>query len=110
MDGTTGGPGSSTQTFTEPGFTGAPYNQNFTSTFTPSPGYTTPAIRSRRSAEPSRTATAPAKTKPPAAGFCDLTINDNLTQAGHTSTATTKVDLHDVVVRPELEAPKLAAM
>ncbi|MEA2784106.1 MAG: hypothetical protein QOF71_210 [Candidatus Eremiobacteraeota bacterium] len=95
VDSTTGGPGSSGgQTFTEPGFTGAPYSQNFSFTFTPSPTYTTPCDQIATISESPAgvfTATAPAKAKPPKAGICDLTINDNLSQAGHTSTATTKV-------------------
>jgi hypothetical protein len=96
VDSTTGGTGSSgTQTFTEAGFTGAPWNQTFSSTFTITSGYATPcnqiATISQGPGNGLFTATAPTAATPPAAGSCDLTINDNLTQAGHTSTATTKV-------------------
>ena len=94
VDSTTGGTGSTGgQTFTEAGFTGT-YAQSFSSTFTMTSGYTTPCDQIATIAQSSPgvfTATAPAASKPPAAGKCDLTINDNLTQAGHTSTATTVV-------------------
>jgi len=94
VDSTTGGTGSTGgQTFTEPGFTGT-YAQSFTFTFTMTSGYSTPCDQIATITQTSPgvfTATAPAASKPPAAGSCDLTINDNLTQAGHTSTATTKV-------------------
>jgi hypothetical protein len=94
VDSTTGGTGSSgTSTFTEAGFTGA-YAQNFSSTFTMTSGFST-ACSSIASISQSPagvfTVTAPTAATPPAAGSCDLTINDNLTQAGHTSTAKTVV-------------------
>jgi hypothetical protein len=98
VDSTTGGTGSSgTQNFTEPGFTGAPYNQTFNFTFTPTSGFATACnlvatISQGTGANGGKfTATAPASSAPPTAGSCDLVINDGLTQAGHTSTATTVV-------------------
>ena len=94
VDSTTGGTGSTgSQTFTEAGFTGT-YAQNFSSTFTKTSGFNTACnLVASISQSPAGvfTATAPAAAAPPTAGSCDLTINDNLTQAGHTSTATTVV-------------------
>jgi hypothetical protein len=98
VDSTTGGTGSSgTQNFTEAGFTGATYQQSFSFTFTPTSGFVTPCTQIATITQGTAanvgqfTATAPAAATPPAAGSCDLVINDNLTQAGHTSTATTVV-------------------
>ena len=98
VDSTTGGTGSTgSQTFTEPGFTGATYQQSFSFTFTPTSGFVTPCnqiatISQGTGANVGQfTATAPTAATPPAAGKCDLVINDNLTQGGHTSTATTVV-------------------
>jgi hypothetical protein len=94
VDSTTGGTGSTgSQTFTEAGFTGT-YAQNFSSTFTKTSGFNTACnLVASISQSPAGvfTATAPAAAAPPTAGSCDLTINDNLTQAGHTSTATVAV-------------------
>jgi hypothetical protein len=98
VPGDVGGTGSSgTSTFTEAGFTGATYQQAFTFTFTMTSGYTTPCDQIATISQGSGanvgvfTVTAPAASKPPAAGSCDLVINDNLTQGGHTSTAKTVV-------------------
>ena len=98
VDSTTGGTGSTgSQTFTEAGFTGATYQQSFSFTFTPTSGFVTPCnqiatISQGTGANVGQfTATAPTAATPPAAGKCDLVINDNLTQGGHTSTATTVV-------------------
>ncbi|MEA2784498.1 MAG: hypothetical protein QOF71_602 [Candidatus Eremiobacteraeota bacterium] len=98
VDSTTGGTGSTgSQTFTEAGFTGAPYNQSFTWTFTPTSGFVTPCSQIATITPASGTgggvftATAPTAATPPAAGSCDLVINDNLTQGGHTQTAKTVV-------------------
>jgi hypothetical protein len=98
VDSTTGGTGSSgTSTFTEAGFTGATYLQTFSSTFTMTSGFSTPCDQIANVSQGGGanggifTVTAPAAAKPPAAGSCDLTINDNLTQGGHTSTAKTVV-------------------
>jgi hypothetical protein len=98
VDSTTGGTGSTGgQTFTEAGFTGAPYNQSFTWTFTPTSGFTT-ACNLIATMTPASgtgggvfTATAPAAAAPPTAGSCDFVINDNLTQGGHVQTAKTVV-------------------
>ncbi|MDQ6942347.1 MAG: hypothetical protein M3169_07490 [Candidatus Eremiobacteraeota bacterium] len=90
-----GGTGSSgSQTFSELGYTNSPYNKDFSFTFTPTSGFSTPCNQIATITQPSHgvmTATAPAASKPPAAGKCDLVINDNLTTAGHTATATTVV-------------------
>ena len=98
VDSTTGGTGSTGgQTFTEAGFTGAPYNQSFTWTFTPTATFVTPCNQIATMTPVSGTgggvftATAPAAAQPPAAGSCDFVINDNLTQGGHVSTAKTVV-------------------
>ena len=98
VDSTTGGTGSSgTQNFTEAGFTGAPYDQTFGFTFTPTSGFATACnlvatISQGTGANGGKfTATAPAASAPPTAGSCDLVISDNLTQTGHTSTAKTVV-------------------
>ncbi len=98
VDSTTGGTGSSgTQNFTEAGFTGSPYNQLFNVTFSPTSGFATPCTQIATVSQGTGsnggklTATAPAAATPPAAGSCDLTINDGLTQGGHTSTAVTVV-------------------
>ena len=98
VDSTTGGTGSSgTQTFTEAGFTGATYQQSFSSTFTITSGFSTPCNQIATVSQGGGanvgifTVTAPTAATPPAAGSCDLVINDNLTQGGHTSTATTVV-------------------
>ena len=98
VDSTTGGTGSSgTQSFTEAGFTGATYQQSFSFTFTPTSGFVTPCTQIATIAQGTAanvgvfTATAPTAATPPAAGSCDLVINDNLTQGGHVSTATTVV-------------------
>jgi hypothetical protein len=98
VDSTTGGTGSSgTQNFTEAGFTGATYQQSFSFTFTPTSGFVTPCTQIATISQGTGanvgqfTATAPTAATPPAAGKCDLVINDNLTQGGHTSTATTVV-------------------
>ncbi|HEY6235411.1 MAG TPA: hypothetical protein VIW69_09950 [Candidatus Elarobacter sp.] len=98
VDSTTGGTGSTgSQTFTEAGFTGAPYNQSFTWTFTPTATFVTPCSQIATITPASGTgggvftATAPAAATPPAAGSCDLVINDNLTQGGHVATAKTVV-------------------
>ncbi len=98
VDSTTGGTGSSgTQAFTEPGFTGAPYDQTFSAAFTMTSGYSTPCsqiatiVQGNGANGGSFTATAPAAATPPAAGSCDLAVNDGVTQAGHTSTAAVKV-------------------
>ena len=98
VDSTTGGTGSSgSQTFTEAGFTGATYAQSFTFTFTMTATFTTPCNQIATISQGTGanvgvfTVTAPIKTTPPAAGSCDLVINDNLTQGGHTQTAKTVV-------------------
>ena len=102
VDSTTGGIGSSgTSTFTEAGFTGATYQQSFSFTFTPTSGYVTPCTQIATISQGTGanvgvfTVTAPAANPPtphgPAAGSCDLAINDNLTQSGHISTAKTVV-------------------
>ncbi|HEV2642592.1 MAG TPA: hypothetical protein VGT98_07795, partial [Candidatus Elarobacter sp.] len=98
VDSTTGGTGSSgTSTFTEAGFTGATYQQAFSSTFTMTSGFSTPCNQIATVSQGGGanvgifTVTAPTAATPPAAGSCDLVINDNLTQAGHTSTAKTVV-------------------
>ena len=98
VDSTTGGTGSTgSQAFTEAGFTGATYQQSFSFTFTPTSGFVTPCNQIATISQGTGanvgvfTATAPTAATPPAAGKCDLVINDNLTQGGHTSTATTVV-------------------
>jgi hypothetical protein len=98
VDSTTGGTGSSgTQNFTEAGFTGATYQQSFSSTFTITSTFSTPCTQIATISQGTGanvgqfTATAPAAATPPAAGSCDLVINDNLTQVGHASTAKTVV-------------------
>lgn len=98
VDSTTGGTGSTgSQTFTEAGFTGATYQQSFSFTFTMTSGFSTPCTQIATISQGTGanvgvfTATAPTAATPPAAGKCDLVINDNLTQGGHTSTATTVV-------------------
>jgi len=98
VDSTTGGTGSvGTQTFTEAGFTGATYQQSFSSTFTITATFSTPCNQIATIAQGTAanvgvfTATAPTAATPPAAGSCDLVINDNLTQGGHVSTAATVV-------------------
>ncbi len=98
VDSTTGGTGSvGTSTYTEPGFTGATYQQGFSSTFTITSGFSTTCNKIATISQGGGanvgifTVSAPTAATPPTAGSCDLTINDNLTQAGHTSTATTVV-------------------
>jgi hypothetical protein len=98
VPGDVGGTGSSgTQTFTEAGFTGATYQQSFAFTFTMTATFSTPCTQIATISQGTGTnvgqftATAATAATPPAAGSCDLTINDNLTQGGHTSTAVTKV-------------------
>ena len=98
VDSTTGGTGSTGgQTFTEAGFTGAPYNQSFTWTFNPTATFVTPCNQIATMTPASGTgggvftATAPTAATPPAAGSCDFVINDNLTQGGHVQTAKTVV-------------------
>jgi hypothetical protein len=98
VDSTAGGTGSTGgQTFTEAGFTGAPYNQSFTWTFNPTATFVTPCNQIATMTPASGTgggvftATAPTAATPPAAGSCDFVINDNLTQGGHVQTAKTVV-------------------
>ncbi len=98
VDSTTGGTGSSgTSTYTEAGFTGATYQQSFSSTFTITSGFSTACNLIATVSQGGGanvgifTVTAPAAAAPPTAGSCDLVINDNLTQGGHVSTAKTVV-------------------
>ena len=98
VPGDVGGTGSSgSQTFTEAGFTGATYQQSFSSTFTQTSGYLTTCDHIATVSQGTGanvgvfSVTAATVAATPTAGSCDLTINDGLTQAGHTSTATTKV-------------------
>jgi hypothetical protein len=94
VPGDVGGTGSSgSQTFTEAGFTGT-YAQSFTDTFTETSGYSTAcsSIATISQGTPGVfTVTAVSAATPPVAGSCTLTVNDGLTQAGHTSTASTIV-------------------
>jgi hypothetical protein len=95
VPGDVGGTGASGgQTFSELGFTNAPYAKTFTFTFNPTNTFTTPCanIATVLQSTPGVFGiTAATAANTPTAGSCDLTVNDNLTEGGHTSTATVAV-------------------